>query len=64
MLMSVFVSGLGIFQKIFGVTADGVWVDPAQFPDIKVRVFSTLVNPNILGGYLVLVIAYTAAFSI
>lgn len=62
MLMSVFVSGLGIFQKIFGVTADGVWVDPAQFPDIKVRVFSTLVNPNILGGYLVLVIAYTAAF--
>ena len=38
------------------------WVDPAQFPDLKVRVFSTLVNPNILAGYLVLVVAYSTAF--
>ena len=52
----------GILRKIFGVTAEGIWVDPKQFPDIKVRVFSTLVNPNILAGYLVLVIAYSTAF--
>lgn len=60
--VSLIVSGIGIAQKIFGVTAEGIWVDPKQFPDIKVRVFSTLVNPNILAGYLVLVIAYSTAF--
>lgn len=60
--VSLIVSTIGIAQKVFGVTAEGIWVDPAQFPDIKVRVFSTLVNPNILAGYLVLVIAYSTAF--
>lgn len=60
--VSLLVSVIGLAQKIFGVTAEGIWVDPKQFPDIKVRVFSTLVNPNILAGYLVLVIAYSTAF--
>ena len=60
--VSVVVSGVGIAQKILGITGDGVWSDPAQFPDLKVRVYSTLVNPNILAGYLVLAIAYAAAF--
>lgn len=60
--VSVLVSVIGIGQKVFGVTAEGIWVDPKQFPDIKVRVYSTLVNPNILAGYLVLVIAYSTAF--
>ena len=60
--ISLLVSAIGIAQKVFGVTAEGIWVDPKQFPDIKVRVFSTLVNPNILAGYLVLVIAYSTAF--
>ena len=60
--VSLLVSMIGLVQKIFGVTAEGIWVDPKQFPDIKVRVFSTLVNPNILAGYLVLVIAYSTAF--
>ncbi|WP_293832598.1 O-antigen ligase [uncultured Phascolarctobacterium sp.] len=60
--VSLLVSMIGLAQKIFGVTAEGIWVDPKQFPDIKVRVFSTLVNPNILAGYLVLVIAYSTAF--
>lgn len=62
LLVSLVVSVIGLAQKVFGVQADGIWVDPAQFPDIKVRVFSTLVNPNILAGYLVLVIAYSTAF--
>lgn len=60
--VSVLVSVIGIAQKVFGVTAEGIWVDPKQFPDLKVRVYSTLVNPNILAGYLVLVIAYSTAF--
>ncbi len=60
--VSLFVSSIGIAQKILGVTAESIWVDPEKFPDLKVRVFSTLVNPNILAGYLVLVCAYAAAF--
>lgn len=60
--VSVFVSLIGIVQKILGVTGEGIWVDPDQFPDLKVRVYSTLVNPNILGGYLVLILAYAVGF--
>lgn len=60
--VSVLVSGVGILQKALGVAGEGIWSDPDQFPDLKVRVYSTLVNPNILAGYLVLVIAYAAAF--
>ncbi len=62
LLMSLVVSSVGLAQKFLGVTAEGIWVDPQQFPDLKVRVFSTLVNPNILAGYLVLVIAYATAW--
>ncbi len=60
--VSVLVSLLGLAQQFAGVAVEGVWVDPQRFPDLKVRAYSTLVNPNILGGYLVLVIAYIAAF--
>ena len=60
--VSVFVSALGILQKVLGIAGEGIWSDPDQFPDLKVRVYSTLVNPNILAGYLVLVIAYATAF--
>ena len=60
--MSVLVSLIGVAQKLLGVAGEGIWSDPDQFPDLKVRVFSTLVNPNILAGYLVLVISYCTAF--
>lgn len=60
--VAVFVSGLGVAQKFLGVAANGLWSDPEQFPELKIRVYSTLVNPNILGGYLVLVIAYCCSF--
>ena len=60
--VSVLVSIIGIAQKALGVAGEGIWSDPDQFPDLKVRVFSTLVNPNILAGYLVLVISYCTAF--
>lgn len=58
---SVLVSAVGIMQKLLGINAEGIWVDPDQFPDLKIRVYSTLRNPNILAGYLVLVIAYAVA---
>lgn len=59
--VSILVSSIGLAQKLLGVTAEGIWVDPQEFPELKIRVYSTLVNPNILAGYLVLVIAYGAA---
>jgi len=62
LIVSIFVSLIGIAQKILGITGEGIWVDPDQFPDLKVRVYSTLVNPNILAGYLVLVIAYATGW--
>ena len=55
--VSALVSLIGIAQKALGVAGEGIWSDPDQFPDLKVRVYSTLVNPNILAGYLVLVIS-------
>ena len=60
--VSALVSLIGIAQKALGVAGEGIWSDPDQFPDLKVRVYSTLVNPNILAGYLVLVISYCTAF--
>lgn len=55
--MSLFVSGYGIVQHFTGVVPTEAWVDNEAFPELKTRVISTLVNPNILGGYLVLVIS-------
>ena len=43
----------GFFQFIFGVdVADVKWTDPEAFPELRKRVFSTLENPNVLAGYL------------
>ncbi|MBR6013041.1 MAG: O-antigen ligase family protein [Selenomonadaceae bacterium] len=43
----------GFFQYIFGVDiSDMKWVDGEAFPELRKRVFSTLENPNILAGYL------------
>ena len=55
--MSLFVSVYGIVQHFTGVVPTEAWVDNDAFPELKTRVISTLVNPNILGGYLVLVIS-------
>lgn len=45
----------GFLQAFFGIglTAEAtVWTDNAIFPGLKTRVFSTWQNPNLLGGYL------------
>ena len=50
---AVFVVFCGFFQYIFGVDiADMKWIDGEAFPELRKRVFSTLENPNILAGYL------------
>lgn len=43
----------GFYQYFFGIDITNMlWVDGEQFPELKTRVFSTLQNPNILAGYL------------
>lgn len=55
---AVLVSLYGFYQYIIGVDTSALeWVDGDQFPDLKVRIFSTLQNPNLLAGFLVTVIA-------
>ncbi len=38
------------------------WVDPAAFPLLKRRMYSTLYNPNLLSAYLLMILAFTGAF--
>ena len=48
----------GFWQFGHGVdTSSYAWSDPEQFPGLKTRVFSTLENPNLLAGFLVVSIA-------
>ena len=54
---AVIVAAYGWFQFFFGIDATDIdWVDAEQFPELKKRVFSTWENPNILAGYLDIVI--------
>lgn len=51
----------GFYQYIFGIDISSFeWVDGQQFPDLKVRVFSTLENPNLLAGFLVIIMSLAA----
>lgn len=50
----------GYYQYIFGIDiSDVAWVDANIYPELRKRVFSTWVNPNILAGYLNEVICVT-----
>lgn len=55
-LSGALVSFYGVFQNFAGVDTTASWVDSNMFEDIKVRVYSTFDNPNVLGQYLILVI--------
>lgn len=46
----------GILQYVFGWNVTQAWIDEEMFEDIKMRVYSTLENPNVLGEYILLVI--------
>lgn len=51
----------GIAQYVFGWDASAAWIDDEMFSDIKMRVYSTLENPNVLGEYILLVLPICAA---
>ena len=48
----------GFYQFIFGIDIAAMkWVDGEAFPELSKRVFSTWENPNILAGYLDIVVS-------
>lgn len=51
---AVVVAAFGIGQKLAGVESPKDWVYSEHESNIKLRVFSTIGNPNALGGYMVL----------
>ncbi len=55
-LGAVFVALYGIVQNFTMDATVGSWVDENMFEDIKVRVFATFDNPNVLGQYFIIVI--------
>ncbi len=51
----------GFYQHFCGMDVSvSQWVDGEQFPLLKARVFSTLGNPNLLAGFLVMIMALAA----
>lgn len=46
----------GIAQYLFGWDTSAAWIDDEMFGDIKMRVYSTLENPNVLGEYILLIL--------
>ena len=53
----------GFMQAFLGIgvsAEDMAWTDTVMFPGLKARVFSTWQNPNLLGGYLDLVLGLLA----
>ena len=56
-MAAVFVLLYGFYQFIFGIDISAMkWVDGDAFPELRKRVFSTWENPNILAGYLDIII--------
>ncbi len=60
-LVTFVLSGLlvclyGIAQYLFGWDTAQAWMDEEMFSDIKMRIYSTLENPNVLGEYILLVL--------
>lgn len=63
LLASCAVIAYGLYQYFMGMAViDPEWVDEAKFSGIKQRVYATLINPNLLGSYLVGVSAFALGF--
>jgi putative inorganic carbon (hco3(-)) transporter len=58
LISAAVVAAYGFYQYVHGIDISAFeWVDGAQFPELKVRVFSTMKNPNLLAGFLVVIMA-------
>ncbi|TYZ22553.1 O-antigen ligase family protein [Selenomonas ruminis] len=62
-LAAVMVILYGFYQYLFGIDISAMkWVDGDAFPELRKRVFSTWENPNILAGYLDIIICLAFGF--
>lgn len=62
-LAAAIVAAIGYFQYIFGVDISEMrWNDLDAFPETRTRIFSTLENPNVLAGYLNVMICLALGF--
>lgn len=59
--VATFTAVYGIYQYVFGDVYSQAWLDNEMFEDIKMRVYSTLENPNVYGEYLLLIIPLIAS---
>ena len=65
LVSAFFVTAYGFVQYFHGVDISAFeWVDGEQFPDLKIRVFSTLHNPNLLAGFLVMMLAVASGIAL
>lgn len=55
------VSLYGLYQYVVGVEIDRAWLDVENNPDIKARVYSVFLNPNILAEYLIMLTPISVA---
>ena len=53
-ISSLAVCAYGIMQYVFGWNTTQSWMDEEMFTGIKMRIYSTLENPNVLGEYILL----------
>ncbi|MBQ9313866.1 MAG: O-antigen ligase family protein [Clostridia bacterium] len=61
LVIGTFTAIYGIYQYAFGDVYSQAWLDSDMFEDIKMRVYSTLENPNVYGEYLLLIIPFTVS---
>lgn len=62
LLLGAFIVSLyGIYQYLVGIPLPDRWVDIAQNPAIRTRVYSFFGNPNVLAKYLVFLIPFCCA---
>jgi len=64
LIAATFVALYGIYQKLSGVESPKSWVYSEQEGNIKLRVFSTIGNPNALGGYMVLMLPIAISLTV
>lgn len=58
------VSLVGFYQVLTGVESTAAWVDASNFSSLKLRVYATLDNPNVLSEYLLLILPLAASCAI
>ena len=55
--------GLIQYSQVYGVSSQS-WVDPNTFPLIKRRLYGTLQNPNLMGAYLLEILAFVGPLAL